>query len=489
MPPSTLKKLLIASCVIGLLPSVIIALPADAAPRNNITVNSLEDDVADDGGCTLREAIIAANTNTSSGASSGECPAGTSGLDTIDFSVTGIITLTNKLPPITDALSVVCLSDSVTISGNDSWDIFYVISDVTANFINLSIVNGWDYSYGGGAITNFGNLTISSGRFEGNVAAETSYGGAIVNHGVLTITNSSFVSNTAYTGGAIHNEGMMTVVSSTFTSNSSTSSGYTGNYGGGAIEVRNGFVSITGTSFSNNTAATAGGIFVINGSLAVETSTFYSNSANYLGGGGIFGGGIVTVTNSTFLQNRALGGFGSGGGIVNAGYLLTIINSTFVENQAILGGGITGAHIDVANSTFWGNSASNGNGSAIYASGSTLVRNAVVANSSAGGNCSGTITDGGNNIDDGSTCGWGSTNGSMSNTNPRLGSLANNGGPTLTMALLPGSPAIDGVTISAPNACPSTDQRGVTRPIGARCDIGAFEAPIYPRYFFPFAVK
>jgi len=103
------------------------------------------------------------------------------------------------------------------------------------------------------------------------------------------------------------------------------------------------------------------------------------------------------------------------------------------------------------------------------------LRNTIVANSASGGNCVGTITNGGNNIDDGTTCGWVSASGSMSSTDPLLGALANNGGPTQTFALLTGSPAIDGVTFNAPNSAPSTDQRGVARPQGVRYDIGSYE--------------
>ncbi len=100
------------------------------------------------------------------------------------------------------------------------------------------------------------------------------------------------------------------------------------------------------------------------------------------------------------------------------------------------------------------------------------LRNTIVANSVGAGNCGGAITNGGNNIDSAATCGWGAVSGSMSSTNPLLGALANNGGPTATFALLPGSPAIDGVTFSAPNSAPSTDQRGLARPRGLRYDIG-----------------
>ena len=87
----------------------------------------------------------------------------------------------------------------------------------------------------------------------------------------------------------------------------------------------------------------------------------------------------------------------------------------------------------------------------------------------------GTIVNGGNNIEDRHVVRLGLQDGSLSDTNPQLGPLADNGGPTQTHALLPGSPAIDGVAFDAPNDCPAADQRGVPRPQGAACDMGAVE--------------
>ena len=93
----------------------------------------------------------------------------------------------------------------------------------------------------------------------------------------------------------------------------------------------------------------------------------------------------------------------------------------------------------------------------------------------------GTFLNRGWNIDSGATCGFSTIDGSLSNTDPRLGPLANNGGHTLTMALEPGSPAVDAVNFISLVPCPPTDQRGVNRPQDGdgdgvpRCDIGAFE--------------
>ena len=109
--------------------------------------------------------------------------------------------------------------------------------------------------------------------------------------------------------------------------------------------------------------------------------------------------------------------------------------------------------------------------------GSVSIRNSIISNNLYGGNCSGLITSDGHNLEDTNTCGF-TGPGDLINTNPLLGPLQNNGGPTLTHALLPGSPAIDAGDNSV---CPTTDQRGVTRPQDgngdgiAVCDIGAFE--------------
>jgi len=198
------------------------------------------------------------------------------------------------------------------------------------------------------------------------------------------------------------------------------------------------------------------------------------------GGGGLSNSGTVTITNSTFSGNSAPGSFG---GAINSGggSTLNVTNSSFAANSAT--GGFGGAiysnsgTVTVTNSTFSGNSATGGFGAAVFNNGvgGVTLRNTIVTNSVGTGNCSGAIANGGNNIDSAATCGWGSASGSMSSTDPLIGPLANNGGPTQTFALLAGSPAINGVSFGAPNSAPATDQRGTARPQGTAFDIGAYE--------------
>jgi hypothetical protein len=117
--------------------------------------------------------------------------------------------------------------------------------------------------------------------------------------------------------------------------------------------------------------------------------------------------------------------------------------------------------------------------------GSITLHNTIISNSPVGGNCSGIMTSQGYNLDSGNTCGLaGSTD--LSNTDPKIGPLQDNGGPTFTHALLSGSPAID----QGDNTnCPATDQRGVSRPKGSSCDIGAYENDSSIYIFLPLIIK
>ena len=233
-----------------------------------------------------------------------------------------------------------------------------------------------------------------------------------------------------------------------------------------------------------------GGIYN-DGTLTVTNSTFSGNGAIY--GGGIYNDDTLAVTNSTFSGNSA----DYGGGIYND-YMATVTNSTFSDNSANSYGGAiyNDDTLAVTNCTFTGNSAYSGG--AIYNDDTATVTNTIIAGNSRV-NCvdGGSITDGGHNIDGGPTCGFrgtgcADTSGtSFCNTDPELdpAGLANNGGPTQTIALCTGpgtpascagrSPAIDaGDNTTCSNPLVSgVDQRGFTRfpPGDPVCDIGAFE--------------
>jgi CSLREA domain-containing protein len=208
------------------------------------------------------------------------------------------------------------------------------------------------------------------------------------------------------------------------------------------------------------------------GTLTLINSIVSGNTAER--GGGIFSNATLIITGSSIISNTAR----SGGGLMNYASIsggATLTNSTISGNIATNGiGGIsqeTGA-ISITNSTISGNSGTVVGGF-YHGEGTSTLRNTIIANNDPGTDCllSSPITSGGHNLSSDSTCGF-TAGGDLQNANPLLGPLANNGGPTPTHALLLGSPAFD----AGPNTgCPATDQRGITRPQGIRCDIGAFE--------------
>jgi hypothetical protein len=216
-------------------------------------------------------------------------------------------------------------------------------------------------------------------------------------------------------------------------------------------------------------------------SLALMHSTVTGNHA--VGdGGGVHSTGRLRIVNSTISGNIA---DNSGGGVASTGRLM-ITNSTLGENVvsafgAEKGGGMrnvgSSATARLLNVTLHRNSAQEGAAISNDSGGQVTVKMTILS-SITGDNCLGPITSAGHNLDSGTTCALAGS-GDLSNTDPQLGQLANNGGPTDTYALMADSPAID----AGDNAgCPLVDQRGVSRPQDsdgdgtAVCEIGAFEA-------------
>ncbi len=222
-----------------------------------------------------------------------------------------------------------------------------------------------------------------------------------------------------------------------------------------------------------------GGGLYNNGSVSISNSTFAYNSdvSGIFGGGGLFSqSGTVNISNSTFYNNSA----SQGGGLFSLSSTVNISNSTFANNSATFGGGLRndGGTVSISNSTFANNSASQGGGGgglSTQSNGTLSIAQSIAADNR-GGNCQGTISSQGYNLESATDCGFTRT-GDLQNTDPKLdpNGLQNNGGPTQTIALQQGSPAIDHVPAGL---CPKTDQRGVSRPDDAEasCDIGAYES-------------
>ena len=253
----------------------------------------------------------------------------------------------------------------------------------------------------------------------------------------------------------------------------------------GVFAVNNGVTaSISNLTIANGNGVVVGGGIDNRGTVTVTNSTLSGNSATNAGGGIYSFNGTVTVTNSTFSGNSAP----YGGGIYNFG-TVTVTNSTLSGNSATSSGGVllnNGGTVRVTNSTLSGNSAS-GNGGGIFNAGTLTVTNTIVAGNTAptGPDINGAVVSHGHNLI-GTTSGTlgitSGMNGDLANPTPLLSALGSYGGLTQTVALLPGSPAIDAGDDSVCNqmtgAAPvnTQDQRGITRPVGAHCDIGAFES-------------
>ncbi|MGO9507244.1 MAG: choice-of-anchor D domain-containing protein [Mycobacterium sp.] len=359
-----------------------------------------------------------------------------------------------------------------------------------------------------GATLNLNNLTIAHGS-GGGFGSPADEGGAILNSGTLTVTNCTLSDNNALgssNGGAIYNDGTLTVTNSTLSGNSTVYGN--GGGGGGAICNDGGTLTVNNSILSNNSADEGGGGAISSACmLTVTNSTLSGNSVSNGSGGGIFAGGMLTVTNSTLFDNTAEGNDGGGISSSGTGTVTTVTNSTFVGNGALSGGvggaiNDSGGTVAITNCTIVGNSSSgiDGGYGAITSHDSlspVTVANSMIAGNGEG-NCGiqefsgGTISNGGFNISDDASCGFGASaaangdtigdNVSYSNVALDPLGLANNGGPTQTIALESGSYAIAAIPTAAQKGvvgggCPATDQRGAARPAPgySACDIGAFE--------------
>ncbi len=431
---------------------------------------------------------------------------------TVTFACDGIITLGNTISNFSDIV-LDSTGHQITISGGNTVRVFYVATNVALTLTNLTIANG-AATNGAGVFNDGGMVTFENCRFLSNAVcgvagtdvsytpdAGGAFGGAVFNTGVLRAHNCVFSLNSACGGnggdnsqmipwpdmmpvpggagghahgGAICNWGQATIACSLFVSNSAV--GGTG--GGGKGGWVSGDIPYDGGTGGDGGDGDGGGIFN-GGTISLVNCTLALNSG--IGGGGGNGGGAGIFWHYGVLIHGEGGVGGAGGdgfgGIGSSNAPCLCANCTVAYN--IGAGGTNGL-----SSPYW---CSVGSGDCpppsfpprlaaggIGLSGALAVNSIFAFNKPSNG-C-GTLTDAGHDLSSDGSCIFTGI-GSLNNTDPKLGPLADNGGATLTMALLPGSPAIDaGSAVGAP----ATDQRGVARPQGPGVDVGAFEYQYVP---------
>jgi fibronectin-binding autotransporter adhesin len=437
--------------------------------------------------------------------------------DTIVFNVTGTITLTKGPLEINKAVVVSGPGKAkLFISGASTFTVLQVNAGVAAVLSGITIERGNATSAGGGGINNRGALALTQSAVTDNIDAQDGADGeGIYNSGILMLLNSTVSDNISSNDGAgIYNSGTLMLTGSTISNNGGGLPGASGggiyNSGSGNVTVISSTVSDNGvhdggegggiynggslkvmdSNVSDNDTVPGSGAGIYNsGALEILNSTFSGNSAfEDSNGGAIANSGIATVMKSTFSDNSTDGGFG--GAIVNNAGTLAVINSTLSGNSANdggRGGAISnlGGTVAISFSTLSGDSATEGG--AISNDATLRLKSTLLAGQSSGGNCfqaaMGSAFSDGYNLSDDSTCTFLTQIGDQNDsTTARLSpsGLQHNGGPTKTIALLPTSSAVNAIPVSA---CAdtagnrvTTDQRGVSRPQGPACDIGAYES-------------
>jgi len=436
-----------------------------AQSTNIIYVSAVVDDLVLNGNCTLREAIIAANTDTAVD----RCPAG-SDSDTIVLPAgTYLLSLTG---PGEDGSRTGDLDIGGRVTVRGAGAARTVIDGgagrLASNAEPYMILDRVIHVLAGGDVTLSG-LTVQGGA--------CSSGGGIFNSNVLEVQDSTIQFNDmtwdawwcgdgAPGGAGIYNAGRLKVLRSAVWYNRNYGSGVLDELGGGLMN--HGAALVDRSVFLQNWAGGAGAIWN-GGDLEVRDSQLTSNFARFYGAG-LENRGRALVTRSSIDD-------GDGGGILNwSSGVLSIVNSTVSRNFSWRGyTGIDnrdGGTVEIVSSSIVHNSVLDYQGPSGVA-GPVRLMNTIVADNQ-GGDCTVSVTSLGNNLDSDGSCGLIGP-GDLAGTDPMLGPLADNGGPTPTYALLPGSPAID--RISTDWCTAATDQRGVARPRNHRglCDIGAYE--------------
>ncbi len=252
------------------------------------------------------------------------------------------------------------------LNGTDTNRLFVIENGAMVSLINMTLANGYIDESMGAAVFNLGNLTVSGCTFTANMAE---YGSAIFNANTLYVDNSIFNGNLGLSISSIFNDAGATaqVRNSVFSDN-----GVDGD--AGAIG-NNGDLTLTGCTFTSNSAASAGAI-MSTGTMNITGCNFTGNKANYGVGGAILNTGLLTINDSNFTSNTADNDGGAGGAIFNEGGTLNIKNSTFTSNTADLSGGAIYSYneglLNIADSVFTSNSAQAG-GAIVNRANSTIT--------------------------------------------------------------------------------------------------------------------
>jgi hypothetical protein len=389
----------------------------------------------------------------------------TSGNDTITFGVTGTIIVQGPLPALNANVNIQGPGAShLTVAYHLNLylylDLFTVGSTAQVQVSGMTITGlGSDY---GVVVDNSGTLTVSDSAISGNYSG-AGFIGTIVNSGNLTVSNSTISDNS---GVGIKNSGSATINYSTLSGNNVFGGYNPDSLGGGIFNTGN--LTVNNSTISGNKVTAVGAVPSGTGSVG-------GPAGNGMGGGIYMGGGMLSINSSTLAVNQAIGGSsfpayagpgdGLGGGLYIARGMVSITNSTLAGNQATGGWVIDGHYTPEL-----------GYGGGIYnAAGASALQmhDTILADNTAdtGPDLDGGVTSLGYSLIGNTAGGSGFGASDLLNVNPRFGPLQNNGGPTQTMALLPGSPALNA---GDPTQLGVADQRGVVRTGGV--NIGAYQA-------------
>ena len=430
----TARRLVVAAAALALIGTVVTVTPARAAVA--LVVTSSADAVADPADCTgsatctLRDAITITDL--------------AGGANTITFA-----------PAVTDP--IVLSQGALTVSGQ--------ALTLTGNGPAITVIDGNNasvvFSVAAGATLHLGEATVQHG-------ASVNAGG-IDNRGTTVVTDSVIADNAGALdptcwdgpcnsgGGGIYSAGSLTLVRTAISANSDPSGD-----GGGVLTASGGSLTVTGSLFSDNTANFAAGLDIGSGTAATITASSFTGNAAAAWAGGLWNAGATTVANSTFSDNHSGGNndFGWGAGILQIGGSLALTNTTVAGNSAANWAG----------------------GIGIWASLTVQITNSIVADNQPencrtnGGGVP--VASGGDNIENANTCYFTAASDHPDTPTGLQGALTDNGGPFPTLAPLPGSAARnagDNARCAASDGAGGVDERGVPRPQGTTCTIGAIE--------------